>query len=1039
MNDVKYRFLLKAGESTGGSLPYGYQHVEYLGLTGTQYIDTGVYPNTTKTRIKIRLSFTDVAGTQGLFGAREQQANSKACNVFLFNSKIRADWTFSSGATYSSYGEVTTGTVYDINCTRPTITVNSVTDTATGTTSADIAYKFYIGNFANLSNTPYTTGLKGRIYSAQLFTNGNLSHNYIPARRLSDNVLGMYDTVTGTFLTNAGTGTFTAGEVVDDWTEVHPIWKDDLSIDYTSEGTQKFLRGQLSGNLVFVRDDFHFIYNVPFGVEFRIKIQKSVNFGSSWTDYWQGKFVITDCTINVEDEKITVKPTVLDRYTKVLAGWEKEFDLIKLTPAMQRFLVRKRPMIQIYTEGDRIVSCFMGNVHFEQDADLPSDVDNPEGYLRDDCHFAVISSYVELNFTDVPGSQASHFTQPYTGVLTAGSHLTNTDDSTYYIEYFERIEMRQTGGGLIVPYYINGLRVCPTGSTVAFWAFSQERPVEGYMALPVEITLTEQDDYGGDLVCVRSSNTIYGRVVCNVDYLGTQETKPLYNNDLVGYNRNYRRAIGYKGTNELTQYAGYSTTPTKWGMRDDGTYFKPPTDDPRYVPIGQSKWVNSSTWFLPSATTEEVEVMGRDAYTMNDVYTLASVIDVLLKQIDPSVTFADSPTYSEFLFNANQQDPIAGRATRLYITPKSNIVAGEYQTPAQTAPTTLKTVLDILANTYRLYWFIDTSNRLRIEHIEWFRRGGSYSTTPTVGIDLTTLGNTRNGKPWAFNTSEYTFDKLDMPDRYEFGWMDKVTDPFKGLPINVLSPLATEGKIEEVNVGNCTTDVDFVLLNAGAISQDGFVLMTGEAANAISRAELPTVNAAETIIVPVASYVGGKACTLQLRLQGSGTATIVWYVGSRRVVSSYVLNGNVGWAVTNVTVPDGTRGMSFVCSATCTITVDVLHPTSDTMLQMPFVTETFEGATVIMQNGELAFSRLQDPYWLYDMPAKRLEVNGTATNALGIARKKRQTVNVPTGANDPDTNKTVMTYLGTGQIHQMSVKLSTRMAKTTLAYDTEEL
>ena len=346
MNDVKYRFLLMAGESTGGALPYGYQHVEYLGLTGTQYIDTGVLPNTTKTRIKIRLSFTDVTGTQGLFGAREQQGNYKSCNVFLNVSKIRPDWTFSSASTFSSYGEVTTGTIYDIDCTRPKITVNNVTDTATGTTSTDIAYKFYIGNFANLSNTPYTTGLKGRIYSAQLFTEGNLSHNYIPARRLSDNVLGMYDTVTGTFLTNAGTGTFTAGSVVEDWTEVHPIWKDDLSLTYERESSQMFMRTQLSGNIVLVGRDYDNIMAVPFGEVFHIKIQRSVNFGGSWTDYWQGRFFVTDCTVNDDDRRLTVKPTVDDRYVGLLRGWEKEYDLIRLTPAMQRFLVRKRPMIQ---------------------------------------------------------------------------------------------------------------------------------------------------------------------------------------------------------------------------------------------------------------------------------------------------------------------------------------------------------------------------------------------------------------------------------------------------------------------------------------------------------------------------------------------------------------------------------------------------------------------------------------------------------------------------------------------------------------------
>lgn len=1039
MNDVRYRFLLRAGESTGGLLPYGYQHVEYLGLTGTQYIDTGVLPNTTKTRIKIRLSFTDVTGTQGLFGAREQQGNYKSCNVFLNVSKIRPDWTFSSASTFSSYGEVTTGTVYDIDCSRPKITVNNVTDTATGTTSTDIAYKFYIGNFANLSNNPYTTGMKGRIYSAQLFTNGNLSHNYIPARRLSDNVLGMYDTVTGTFLTNAGTGTFTAGSVVEDWTEVHPIWKDDLSLTYERESGQMFMRTQLSGNIVLVGRDYDNIMAVPFGEVFHIKIQRSVNFGGSWTDYWQGRFYVTDCTVNADDRRLTVKPTVDDRYVGLLRGWEKEYDLIRLTPAMQRFLVRKRPMIQIYTEGDRIVSCFMGRIHFEQDADLPSDVDNPEQYLRDDCHFNVISSFIELNFTEVPTGQESHFAQPYTGVLTAGAHLTNTDDSTYYIEYYERTEAHQSSGGTIL-YYVNGLKVCPTGSTVVYWQFEQERPVDGYMALPVEITLTDQGSHGGDLVCVRSSNTIYGRVVCNVDYLGDEATKPLYNNDLVAYNRNYRRATGYWSTGELTQTAQYSTTPTKWGLRDDGTYFVQPDGDPRYIPIGQSLWVNSSMWFMPSAVTEEIERMGRDAYTMNNAYPLASCISVLLAEMGAGVTFADDPAYSEFLFNTSQQDPIAGRPTRLYLTPKSNITAGEYQTPAQTAPTTLRAILDALRQTYRLYWFVDDSNRLRIEHIEWFRRGGTYSGTPSVGIDLTALSNPRNGKPWSFGTSEYKYERIQMPDRYEFEWMDKVTDPFKGQPINILSPFVEEGKKEEVTVSGCSTDVDFMLLSPSTISPEGFVLMTGETASAVSRTDLPTVNAAETLIVPVAKYVSGKACTLQLRLQGSGTATIVWYVGSRRVVSSYILNGNVGWAVTNVTVPDGTRGMSFQCSASCTITVDILRPSSgDTMLQMPFVDAFADGVAITMQNGELSFLRLQDPYWLYDMPAKRLEVNGTATTAEGVSRMKRQTLTVPVGVADPVTTSLVRTAIGDGTIYNMSVRLTSRTAKITLEYDTEEL
>lgn len=55
------------------------------------------------------------------------------------------------------------------------------------------------------------SGVYGKIYKFALNINNILVRNMIPARRNSDNVLGMYDTVTNTFFTNSGSGTFIAG------------------------------------------------------------------------------------------------------------------------------------------------------------------------------------------------------------------------------------------------------------------------------------------------------------------------------------------------------------------------------------------------------------------------------------------------------------------------------------------------------------------------------------------------------------------------------------------------------------------------------------------------------------------------------------------------------------------------------------------------------------------------------------------------------------------------------------------------------------
>lgn len=88
----------------------------------------------------------------------------------------------------------------------------------------------------------------------------------------------------------------------------------------------------------------------------------------------------------------------------------------------------------------------------------------------------------------------------------------------------------------------------------------------------------------------------------------------------------------------------------------------------------------------------------------------------------------------------------------------------------------------MLRDCFKCYWFIE-DGKFKIEHIQYFRNGGSYSGGVVLSHDLTKELNLRNGKPWAFNTSEYSFDKVDLPERYQFKWMDDVTAAFEGLPI----------------------------------------------------------------------------------------------------------------------------------------------------------------------------------------------------------------------------------------------------------------
>jgi hypothetical protein len=51
---------------------------------------------------------------------------------------------------------------------------------------------------------------KQRTYSSKIYDDGILVRDFVPAKN-SNNVVGMYDIVSGTFFTNAGTGEFVAG------------------------------------------------------------------------------------------------------------------------------------------------------------------------------------------------------------------------------------------------------------------------------------------------------------------------------------------------------------------------------------------------------------------------------------------------------------------------------------------------------------------------------------------------------------------------------------------------------------------------------------------------------------------------------------------------------------------------------------------------------------------------------------------------------------------------------------------------------------
>lgn len=612
---------------------------------------------------------------------------------------------------------------------------------------------------------------------------------------------------------------------------VCPNYKDDLTLDYELETNQRFYRAKLSGKINFVRADYDIINNAPFDSEFFLYIVKNDDWGQTYKQYYKAKFMKTDCTFNDDDKLVTVQPETIDQYNDVLAGLEKEYNLIELAPQIEFLTIRKRPLIQIYSPGDSIVSCFLGGTNWEQDANATTD----QKTLIGTYHFALCNILKEIYITPNNGSPAI-ISGLYTGRMVTGSSVDTFQGKLYpelNVNYYIYIAQKRVGG---LPIGAVAVEIRKQSDDTAMFRYTKTS-TSPFDTLEFDLTAVEGSGAKGKMHASMKSYNIYARYLLDVEKIDNLNTYPLPSEDIVDNNRNYRRVIGY-AIDVAFISNNFSDTPTEWGLADNGKYFAPPYSiyGQKFYPIARSTWRYASLWFGFYLFDWILEENARKAYTLRDAFTLSSCINVLLKEFAPGITHEATPEYSQFLYNTN--NPISGQSFKLLISQKSNIINGEYKTPAQKAPITLQQIMTMLRDIYKCYWYIE-DGKFKIEQVSWFRNGGSYGYNPIIDYDLTQLENVRNGKKITFATSEYSFDKVEMPERYQFEWMDDVTTPFEGLPIEITSKYVTAGKIEEINISNFTSDIDLMLLDPGAISSDGFALFAAVTPSGGGQLELP--------------------------------------------------------------------------------------------------------------------------------------------------------------------------------------------------------
>ena len=196
-------------------LPEDYQQVEYIETTGTQYIDTGIYPNQ-NTGFYIDFSTTDTfsSSTHGThFGTRD---NSTSLNTLEYGT-----WTGASSTGYLFFWK--SGSDYDAkNAAGLQSNVRQVASLRNGfytnpdgeiidRTTEEFNSTYSLILFARHYGSSINAYSKMKLYSFKLYNGDEIVRDYIPCYKKDNLVKGLYDIVNGVFYTNSGTGTFYVG------------------------------------------------------------------------------------------------------------------------------------------------------------------------------------------------------------------------------------------------------------------------------------------------------------------------------------------------------------------------------------------------------------------------------------------------------------------------------------------------------------------------------------------------------------------------------------------------------------------------------------------------------------------------------------------------------------------------------------------------------------------------------------------------------------------------------------------------------------
>lgn len=821
--------------------------------------------------------------------------------------------------------------------------------------------------------------------------------------------------------------------------KVEPHYKD-LNKKYAKESGQEFFRISLDGKINLFGDAYEIVKQSSLESQLIFIIEKYNRKSGKYLEYYKGEFNKTDCKFDYDKKKCELKTTAIDEYNEVMNKYDNTYDLIKLAPEITRIDLHKRSLMQVYVRGANSITNFFGGTYWEDDVN--SAIDSHDDLINK-YYFAYIKAGNEF-YVKHAGIEAVNGV--YAGT---NGYWSQWNGYTCYMG----TETPMTHANIYIKRNSDNTILYKSEKQYIFTE-------EGNCYIGREDIVMVNVNNSSDKFTIESPFVyhIYRRLLCDVDTVkdseGVKNTYNLPSDDFVTDNRNYKKCIGLRdGMFFCTSRA--VDEPTKYGLNDYNQYFTnqfipSSAGIGRALPISKNSWANASLWYVYDSFYEYFEERLRKQYTLKDSYSIGAAIKAILKKIDPTISHEPTAEYSQFLYG--NDNPLGLAKFYVYITQKTNILKGNYDQPAQKAETSLEELMKMLRDCFRCYWYIE-DNKFKIEHIYFFMNGGSYSSQSSYQLDFTALTDQFNKKLSSYFQSEVEFEKSDLNQRYEFGWMDDVTDLFGGVAIDVKSQYIQKDKTEEINIGQFSSDVDFMLFNPSNFSDDGFALLCPIIPNLARTSEVTynkyisnrgvisnvsdwnmitaKVNPGSVLRIYSPNYIAGSIGALGYSSQ-KVTSGQVSYVDMQNLPSD-----ENGYKVFNIPL-----GIEYIYINIKTSSGDFTYSMKlyvDNMLQLPIITvedlidENGDTYKAIAQNWYASWIYLQNLY-MYDMPAQNIESNVVGTlYARDVKKCMKHTIEFPS-EEDLDELELVKTAFGNGKIDEMSFNINTRQAKVNLLY-----